>query len=260
MGTASTRWAVTSDSAPPPPATGRVRVAPPLADLFPGGGIEGGSVLAVAGAAGSTTLLVALLSALMAGGAWAAVLGVADLGVEAAAQVGVPLERLVVVPRPAARWSPVAAVLLDAVDVVAVRSPARCPAGEARRLAARARGRGGLLVVCPPAGAARDPGPLWPEAVDLRLEPVASCWHGLGEGTGVLAYRRMRVRVTGRRAAGPGRSVELWLPGPTGGMAPALGEDPLAEGGPAAEGGPVRAVTDRSASVRAVTGRTGTCW
>lgn len=105
-----------------------------MADMFPGGGLEPGSVLAVADTPGSTALLVALLSALMAGGSWAAVLGMADLGVEAAAQAGVPLKRLVVVPRPAARWSQVAAVLLDAVDVVAVRPPARCPAGEALSL------------------------------------------------------------------------------------------------------------------------------
>src|SRR4029450_2317691 len=62
-----------------------------------------------------------------------------------------PLERLPLVPAPGARaWPTVVAALLDAVDVVLVRSPARLPAAQARRLAAQGRGRGGGLG--PPGG------------------------------------------------------------------------------------------------------------
>jgi hypothetical protein len=73
----------------------------------------------------------------------------------------------------------VVAALLDAVDVVLVRPPAGLPAGQARRLAARARERGAVLV---PLGT-------WSEPADLRLAVAASAWHGLGQGHGSLASR-----------------------------------------------------------------------
>src|SRR5205807_8976144 len=72
-------------------------VAEPLAALLPGGGLRRGSVIAVHG---SLSLLLALLAAATAQGAWAAVIGVGDLGVLAAAEAGVVVRRLALVPRP----------------------------------------------------------------------------------------------------------------------------------------------------------------
>lgn len=61
----------------------------------PGGGIRRGSVLAVSEVTGSMSLLLALLAGAMADGSWVGVTGVAGVGVEAAAQAGVPLGRLI---------------------------------------------------------------------------------------------------------------------------------------------------------------------
>ncbi|HYZ09141.1 MAG TPA: hypothetical protein VE709_11300, partial [Pseudonocardiaceae bacterium] len=69
----------------------------PLAPLLPGGGLRRGSVVAVRG---STALLLALLAAATTQGAWAAVVGIGDLGVLAAAEAGVAVQRLVLVPAP----------------------------------------------------------------------------------------------------------------------------------------------------------------
>jgi hypothetical protein len=52
-------------------------------------------VLAVSEVTGSMSLLLALLAGAMADGSWVGVTGVAGVGVEAAAQAGVPLGRLI---------------------------------------------------------------------------------------------------------------------------------------------------------------------
>jgi hypothetical protein len=138
--------------------------------------------------------------------------GLPDLGIVAAAETGVALERLALVPAPGARvWPTVVAALLDAIDVVLVRSPAGLPAAQARRLAARARERGAVLV---PLGA-------WPEPADLRLAVTSSTWQGLGQGHGSLRARRVEVVATGRGAATRERRVLLWLPSPDGTITPA---------------------------------------
>jgi hypothetical protein len=203
-------------------AAGSLIVAGPLGSLFPGGGIRRGSVLAVSGATGSMSLLLALLAAAMADGPWAAVTGVPGVGVEAAALAGVPLGRLIMVPAPGRCWMQVAAVLVDAVDVAVVCPPARCPPAGARQLAARARQRGGVLVVYQPAGGlAGRGGGLWPDAADLHLEVTGPpLWRGLGQGHGVLGCRRVSVRLAGRRA-GREQAARLWLPGADGRAAPA---------------------------------------
>ena len=57
---------------------------PALGDLLPNGALSAGSSYAVAG---STMLALALLQGASAAGAWCAVVGVPDLGMEAAAEV-----------------------------------------------------------------------------------------------------------------------------------------------------------------------------
>jgi hypothetical protein len=179
-------------------------VVPALRPLLPGQGLRRGSTVAVSR---SAALALALVAGASAAGSWAAAVGLPDLGMVAAAEAGIALERLALVPAPGARaWPAVVAALLDAVDVVLVRSPAGLPAREARRLAARARERGAVLV---PLGA-------WPEAPDLRLAVTASAWRGLGQGHGRLEARWVEVAVGGRGAAARERRAGLWLPGPDG--------------------------------------------
>ncbi len=128
-----------------------------------------------------------------------------DLGVLAAAEAGIVLERLVLVPAPGAqRWGAAIAALLDAVDVVMAGCPGRPRAAEARGLAARARERGAVLV---PVGGG------WPAPPDLAMTVVAARWEGLGQGAGHLVRRRVEVVAGGRGAAARARRAVLWLPG-----------------------------------------------
>jgi hypothetical protein len=78
---------------------------------------------------------------------------------------------------------------------------------DARRLAARARERGAVLV------ALRTPGAL---TVDLRCTVTDTQWSGVGHGAGHLMSRRVTVSATGRGSAARVRTTSLWLPGPDG--------------------------------------------
>ncbi|GAB3153363.1 hypothetical protein GCM10027258_55770 [Amycolatopsis stemonae] len=188
-------------------ATGRVLpVAPALAGLLPAAGLRRGSTVAVHGA---TSLLLALLAEATAAGSWAAVVGMPSLGLAAAAEHGVDLARVALVPRPGAELPAVVAALLDGVDVVAVHA-GTVQAAVARRLSARARHRGAVLLAF---GA-------WP-GVDVELSCRVEPWTGLEDGYGHLQERRVTVRAHGRGAAARPVTATLHLPGPSGAAAPA---------------------------------------
>jgi hypothetical protein len=200
-----------------PVALAKARTLPvlaPLAGLLPDGALPRGITVSVGGP-GAASLALALAAAPTAAGGWAALVGLPHAGLAAAAELGVALERVAVVdpPEPAA-WPGVVAALLGAFDVVLVAPGHRLAHQAVRRLAARARERGSVLVpVTGPAG--RFTGS-WPEAPELRLGAVAAQWEGLGSGYGHLRSRRVTVEATGRRGLARPRRVELLLPGPSG--------------------------------------------
>lgn len=200
-------------------------VAAPLASLFPAGGLRRGSTVALP-AVGATSLLLALLAEASAGGAWAGVIGRPDLGLVAAAEAGVRLERLALVPHPGADLMAVVVALLDGMDVVAVFGAERAGvrAADRQRLAARARQRGAVLLVL---GS-------WPGA-DVELSCAGARWQGLetpGAGAGRLRARRMLVRLRGRGSTAGGRSAELLLPAVGGGVAALGAATPVGLPGP----------------------------
>src|SRR5262249_24419671 len=146
-----------------------------------------------------------------AAGSWTAAAGVSSLGLNAASELGVALERLVVVADPPPQvWATVVATLVEAFDVVLARVDRRVRDSDARRLTARARDAGSVLVLL--LAAARS----WPDAPDIRLDITAAEWSGIGDGYGHLHARRVEVNATGRRAAARERLAALWLPGPNG--------------------------------------------
>jgi len=209
-----------------PLALAREQVLPvldPLAPLLPGGALRRSATVAVGGEAGCS-LALALVAGPSQAGSWVAVVGLPALGLLAAAGLGVALERLVLVAEPPPEaWATVMAALVGAVDVVVAGPPPRVGAGDARRLAARVRERGTVVVTLPDAGAdSRTHGPGL--EVDLRLTAGASRWVGLGWGHGHLQARRVSVEAVGRREAARPRRVELWLPGPHGEVASAEAE------------------------------------
>jgi hypothetical protein len=196
-------------------------VVPALRPLLPGQGLRRGTTVVVAR---SAALALALVAGASAAGSWVAAVGLPDLGIVAAAEAGVVLERLALVPAPGARaWPAVVAAFLDAVDVVLVRAPARLPPAQARRAAARARERGAVLVSLGP----------WPEPADLRLAVTSSSWQGLGQGHGRLLARQVEVASTGRGAAARERRVLLWLPSADGAITRREPNARVGSGGPA---------------------------
>jgi hypothetical protein len=161
-----------------------------LGELIPS--LRRGSVVAVDGepGAGATSVALRLAAAATAAGEWAAAVELhGSIGGLAAAEAGVALERFAVVRRvPPARWATVVAALLDGIGLVLAEVPPYARAGDARRLAARARERGVVLV-----GLGG-----WPAEATLRVRAEGSEWRG-------LATRNLKVRVEGHSV--PARAV-----------------------------------------------------
>jgi hypothetical protein len=210
-GTRVVDWAhVGVRTAPPLPVTAALRTILPE-------GLRRGSTVSVSG---SISLLLALLGAASADGAWCALVGFPRISAEAAREYGIDLSRLAIVPAsdlPANGWTTAVGALLDAVDIVAARPP-RARGGLApadiRRLAARARSKDAVLVPYVLAAAG------WPGA-DVRLTAADGVWSGIGTGTGRLRARRVEVSAGGKGTAARPRAATLWLPADGGGVVPA---------------------------------------
>jgi hypothetical protein len=170
----------------------RLPVAGRIGELLPTGGVQRGSTVAVKGSpgSGSTTVALWLAAAATSAGEWAAVVDLGGtpgaLGARAASEVGVELDRLAVVPHaPLDRWGAVVAALLDGVTVVVAAVPPRLRLGDARRLVARARERGAVLVALGE----------WPVEAAVRIRTEPGTWRGLDRGAGLLEARDLRVEV-----------------------------------------------------------------
>jgi hypothetical protein len=226
-------------------AVASTRVLPVLAglrELLPGGGLRRGATVAVH----TSSVLLALLAAASRAGSWCAVVGLPALSPIAAAEMGIVLERLALVPHPGTEWTTIVAALLDGFDIVVAAPPGPIAPVVAGRLAARARQRGSVLM---PAGS-------WAGA-DLTLAPVRGVWGGIGVGRGRLRFRELTVQARGRGAAVAVREATLALPEiagvlpPVNRPLPATGEQPTtAKGRPtaAAQGGAMAAAQGEPAA------------
>jgi hypothetical protein len=204
-----------------------VEVPAALTDLFPRGGIRRGTTMAVESVAGGGSIALSLAATVTAGGGWAAAIGLPSLGLVAAAELGVDLGRLALVPTPGEQWATVVAALVDGFDLLMVRPPGVARPVEARRLAARVREKGAVMLVM---DALR-----WPESPELRLKVDQPQWEGLGVGHGCLTGRRAEVVVSGRRSDGRERRRRVWLPAAGSGQVEEIdaggGGEPVARGG-----------------------------
>lgn len=219
-----------------PPTLARERslpLVPALATLVPGDGLRRGSTVVVMAAAsggnsspqGATSVALALGVAASAAGSWCAAVGMPDLGMVAATELGMAIDRVALVPRvEPGQWVIVVGALLDTVDVVMVRPPPHLRAGDARRLTTRARERGSVLI---PVLARPSPtGGPWSDGVEVRLTVTGGRWEGPGTGDGRLLGRRLEVTGCGRGVANRTRQVVLWLPAPDGGIDVVAGSAP----------------------------------
>jgi hypothetical protein len=195
------------------PTAPRLPVLPALESLLPQG-LRRGSTVSVSGqvgVSGAVSLLLALLSAASANGAWCVLVDLPPISAEAARDLGVELSRLPLVPATGSSWVAVVGALLDAFDIVVARAPARLSDSELRKLSARSRQRGTVFMPF------LTDAPRWPQA-DLRLVVEPGPWSGIGAGHGRLTGRQVTVTVSGRGEAIRQRSSRLWLPAPDGGV------------------------------------------
>ncbi|WP_396137731.1 hypothetical protein [Amycolatopsis sp. CM201R] len=160
---------------------------------------------------GSTALVFALLAEAIGEGSWAAITGMPEAGLVAAAELGVALDRLALFPHPGAEVAAVLSALIDGFDLVVLGPPVTrgMQPQLARRLAGRVRNRGAVLLAAGP----------WPSA-DLDLRVSNRRWRGLtDDGFGHLEFREVVATSRGRGAAAQPRTVALQLPGPGGAVA-----------------------------------------
>lgn len=159
-------------------------------------GLRRGSVMAVEGETGSGVVSAALslAAAATAAGEWAALVGMGDVGGLAGAEMGVALDRLVVIPEvPRHRWAAIVAALLEGMGVTVVALSSGVRPSVARRLAARVRDRRSVLVVLGQ----------WPDRVQFRLEIGEGEWRWEGER---LSGRTIHFQVD-RRGHPPHRAT-----------------------------------------------------
>jgi hypothetical protein len=183
-----------------------LEVHPALEALLPQGLARGTSVACQGPAAATTALLLAARTTQQ--GSWLGGAGWDTFGPDAAREAGVVLDRVVMVRRPSDGsggdewWGHVLAGLVDGFDVVVVGDATAVRPSTARRVQARLQSRGGVLVLV------GDPGGFAPE---LRITGT-SRWHGLADGHGHLAARRLELTAEGRRMP-RARVHHVWCPG-----------------------------------------------
>ena len=173
-----------------------------LQQLVPGGALTRGSVVRVDGG-GATSVAYELAAAVTSLGEWVTAVDLeGTLGALAAREAGVALDRFAVARRvPPARWATVIAALLDGTSLVLAEVPRGINAGDARRLTARARERGSILLVC-------SPPERWQAGTALTFVAENHAWDG-PEEVGFLTRRALVVRVEGHGAATRPRVGEL---------------------------------------------------
>ena len=193
---------------------------PVLAALVPQGALQRGSVVGCDGDA-AVSLALAVAAGPSQQGAWVAVAGLPTLGLAAAAEAGVVLERLVAVTEPVDEqgtvlpfdddvWADLLAACIDGFDVVVLGPGTQhVRPATARRLVARLQARGAVAVQvgAPVFGA------------DLRFQCSAAAWSGLGDGHGVARARQVQLELSGRRVPQV-RRADCWLPAADGQVRP----------------------------------------
>jgi hypothetical protein len=178
-------------------------VLPALRPVFPEGGPRRGAVVRLDTPGALGLALVAGATGADNATGWAAVVGMPEFGVVAAAEMGADLERLLLVEAPGRQWPEAVAALADAAELILLCPADRPTPAMTRRLNAVVRRHDCVLAVTGEWARA------W-EGATLRLAISESEWTGLAPGHGHLTARRARVTTTHRSA--PAHHTWTWLP------------------------------------------------
>lgn len=188
-------------------------VLPALEPLLVAGGLRRGAVVAIERSPGAMALSYGLCSAASGSGSWLATISVpghAAPGLSAAAELGLELRRMAVVTAPAPSWASALATLVDAIELVVMVEPPELRPADLRRIDARVRERGAVLVAVG--------GCTTGLSVEVRLSVASARWTGIGQGHGRLVSRSLTVEATGRGAAARTRRCVVELPDAAGGV------------------------------------------
>ncbi|MFC5338577.1 hypothetical protein [Leucobacter denitrificans] len=158
---------------------------PGLSPLLPGGALQMGATYAVRG---SWQLALAFLAEASRGGAWCGVLGCPYFGAEAAAALGIALDRCVLIPTPGPHALSLVGTLSETLTVVVAHFDTRVSPAQAERVSARLREHGSALVIVGD----------WVRS-ESRLTVMNSRWSGLGSGYGAISSRQLTVQSEDRR-------------------------------------------------------------
>ncbi len=172
-----------------------------LQSIVPDGVLVRGRTVLCSGDAAVSLALLAVAAATQAG-AWLAIVGVPNLGLLAASEQGVALQRTVLVtPADNQReWASTVATVVDGFDVVMLEISRNITVSDARKLQTRVQARRAVLVVV---DTARRPAAQSVFAPDVVLHTTTQQWHGLDGGAGYAQSRDIRVQVSGRRVPKP---------------------------------------------------------
>jgi hypothetical protein len=190
-------------------------VARALQPLFPQSGFERGRIYGIAGDA-AMSLLFALAAEPTTQGSWWALVDMPRAGLLSASEHGVALQRTLCVSSGSSRaWPHVVGALVDGIDLVAVMSPS-CSAAEARRIAARVRAQGSVLLVVGRHGAFNVDAVLTARSMRWQFDTHASS-------------RTVRVATHGRRVHGA-YSVTACLPSSQGNVSEVMSAETALRG------------------------------
>ncbi|MCL5948310.1 MAG: hypothetical protein M1420_04005 [Actinobacteria bacterium] len=212
-----------------------------LAPFFPYGGMQKGAfieVLSSIAGNGACTLAISLLAAASSQGAWCAIAGLTDLGLLATCELGVDLNRMVMVspptssrapasPFPPAEFWQATATLLKGIDIVLLNLSLQDTYLQRymytiQRLAAIARKYNSICIVLVSGmGTLLQGQAVRNIGASVIMEVVSSKWLGPSGGFGRLHSRVALVESTGRGAAARPVRRTLYLPGSDGKVATA---------------------------------------
>ena len=185
--------------------TESIPVAEHLHALFAGRGLVRGRIVWCAGDAAMSLGLQVVARATQEG-SWLAVIGLDDLGLQAAFEHGVALDRTVVVgpTRTSKEWITAVGAAVEGFAVVLLGVPRGVTGSDAQRLATRIQARRAVAVCVDSSRTATVASVFSPDVV---LRTATTEWHGIEHGAGHVRCRDLAVEVSGRRVARSTRHV-----------------------------------------------------
>ena len=190
-----------------PQVVERLAVADDVRELLPDSGLVRGRIVRCSGDAG-LSLALSLCSLATQQGSWLGVVGVEHLGLLAAVEHGVALERTVLVhpPKTSREWSITVAAAIEGLDLLIVAVPERLSVNDARRVQTRLQSRRAVMIivdntVLSQSRSMNGSNEAQQFLADVVLDTKTKSWSGVDKGAGYLQHRDVRIRVSGRRVA-----------------------------------------------------------